>query len=397
MLAIILSPIYLFIVTFAINRWFKFINELKLSNCKVSKFLKYASFIMYLLTLCIPVGFLTNNAQIKRICTIIGNYWLGVSIYLMLGVLVGELVLYVLRKIRKDKYNSKYARFNCVVCVILFTVFMSVYGIINAKIVRKTEYDIKIDKQCFNTKELTIGLIADTHFGYNIGEAHLKQTVDILNESNCDFVVIAGDVFDNDFDAIENPEKLIELFNSIKTKYGVYGVLGNHDVEEKILCGFTFDQKELKLASQEMLDFISKANIKILYDQFAYIGGAFYLYGRPDYERPNIGKYKADRNEVYEIVDDIDLSKPVFVIDHAPRDYKELKEAGVDLDLSGHTHDGQIWPTKYACYLIWDNPYGLYQDEGFNAITTSGVGLFGPNIRTFTIPEVCIIHVKFAE
>ena len=91
----------------------------------------------------------------------------------------------------------------------------------------------------------------------------------------------------------------------------------------------------------------------------------------------------------------MDTTKPLFVLDHEPREYDELEKAGVDLMMAGHTHDGQLWPTKIATDIIWENPYGLCVKNAFHAITTSGLGLFGPNMRVGTIAEVCIIHVKF--
>ena len=175
----------------------------------------------------------------------------------------------------------------------------------------------------------------------------------------------------------------------------MYAVLGNHDVEEPILCGFTFNDETLenKLASKEMLDFIRKSGMVLLYDENVIINDSVNLYGRADQERPNLGNIT--RKESGELFKEVDVSKPIMVLDHEPREYDELEKAGVDLMMAGHTHDGQLWPTKIATDIIWENPYGLWVKNAFHAITTSGLGLFGPNMRVGTIAEVCIIHVKF--
>ncbi len=397
MLAAILSPIYLAIIYWVCRRWYKFVDTLEIKNKTLRWWLKHFSWSMFILTLIIGVAFLLpDTTSLKRPLSQIGSYWLGISLYLILYVAVIDLIRWVYSKIKKDKYNNQKARQICTALIIVLTFATSVYGIINAKIVHTTEYTIYVDKDGGNFgDEMTIALFGDPQFGYNIGEAHLKKAVDIINSNNVDLVCIAGDIFDNQYSAIKNPDKLIELFNQIESNYGVYAVLGNHDVEEPILCGFTFNDKDIsnKVASDEMLEFIEKSNINLLYDESVVINDSITLYGRADEERPNLGN--TTRKTTDEIASEVDDDMPFFVLDHEPREYDELKNIGVDLMMAGHTHDGQLWPTKIITDIVWTNSYGLYTNDNFQAITTSGLGLFGPNMRVGTIAEVCIIHVKF--
>ena len=397
MLAAILSPIYLVIIYWVCRRWYKFVDTLEIKNKTLRWWLKHFSWSMFIFTLIIGVAFLLpDTTSLKRPLSQIGSYWLGISLYLILYVAVIDLIRWVYSKIKKDKYNNQKARQICTALIIVLTIATSVYGIINAKIVHTTEYTIYVDKDGGNFgDEMTIALFGDPQFGYNIGEAHLKKAVDIINSNNVDLVCIAGDIFDNQYSAIKNPDKLIELFNQIESNYGVYAVLGNHDVEEPILCGFTFNDKDIsnKVASDEMLEFIEKSNINLLYDESVVINDSITLYGRADEERPNLGN--TTRKTTDEIASEVDDDMPFFVLDHEPREYDELKNIGVDLMMAGHTHDGQLWPTKIITDIVWTNSYGLYTNDNFQAITTSGLGLFGPNMRVGTIAEVCIIHVKF--
>ena len=396
MLALILSPFYVAIIYWVCRRWYKFVNALNIKNKRLEWWLKHFSWSMFILTLIIGVAFLLPESfSLKRPLSQIGSYWLGVSLYLILFVAVIDLIRWIYSKIKKDKYDDFKARIICTILIIVCTTGVSIYGIINAKIVRTTEYTIEIDKDGGDFDEVTIALFGDPQFGYNIGEYHLKQAVDIINSYNVDLVAIAGDIFDNQYSAIKDPDKLIELFNKIESNYGMYAVLGNHDVEEPILCGFTFNDKDIssKVASEEMLEFIEKSNITLLYDENVIINDSINLYGRADEERPNLGN--TTRKSADEIREEIDTSKPLLVLDHEPRDYDELEAIGTDLMMAGHTHDGQLWPTKIATDIIWTNPYGLYVNNNFYAITTSGLGLFGPNMRVGTIAEVCIIHIKF--
>lgn len=396
MLALILSPFYVAIIYWVCRRWYKFVSALNIKNKRLDFWLKHFSWSMFLLTIFIGLAFiLPEDNFLRRPLFKIGAYWLGISLYLILYVAVIDLLRWIYSKIFKDKYNEFYARTICTLLIIVLTAVTSIYGIINAKIVRTTEYDITINKDGGNFKEMTIAMFGDPQFGYNIGEYHLKQAVDIINKNDVDIVCVVGDIFDNQYSAIKNPDKLIDLFNQIKSKYGMYAVLGNHDVEEPILCGFTFNDETLenKLASKEMLDFIRKSGMVLLYDENVIINDSVNLYGRADQERPNLGNIT--RKESGELFKEVDVSKPIMVLDHEPREYDELEKAGVDLMMAGHTHDGQLWPTKIATDIIWENPYGLWVKNAFHAITTSGLGLFGPNMRVGTIAEVCIIHVKF--
>lgn len=396
MLALILSPFYVAIIYWVCRRWYKFVSALNIKNKRLDFWLKHFSWSMFLLTIFIGLAFiLPEDNFLRRPLFKIGAYWLGISLYLILYVAVIDLLRWIYSKVFKDKYNEFYARTICTLLIIVLTGVTSIYGIINAKIVRTTEYEITINKDGGNFKEMTIAMFGDPQFGYNIGEYHLKQAVDIINKNDVDIVCVVGDIFDNQYSAIKNPDKLIDLFNQIKSKYGMYAVLGNHDVEEPILCGFTFNDETLenKLASKEMLDFIRKSGMVLLYDENVIINDSVNLYGRADQERPNLGNIT--RKESGELFKEVDVSKPIMVLDHEPREYDELEKAGVDLMMAGHTHDGQLWPTKIATDIIWENPYGLWVKNAFHAITTSGLGLFGPNMRVGTIAEVCIIHVKF--
>lgn len=396
MLALILSPFYVAIIYWVCRRWYKFISALNIKNKRLDFWLKHFSWSMFLLTIFIGLAFiLPEDNFLRRPLFKIGAYWLGISLYLILYVALIDLLRWIYSKVFKDKYNDFYARTICALLIIVLTGVTSIYGIINAKIVRTTEYEITINKDGGNFKEMTIAMFGDPQFGYNIGEYHLKQAVDIINKNDVDIVCVVGDIFDNQYSAIKNPDKLIDLFKQIKSKYGMYAVLGNHDVEEPILCGFTFndDDIENKLASKEMLDFIRKSGMVLLYDENVIINNSVNLYGRADQERPNLGNIT--RKESGDLFKEVDVSKPIMVLDHEPREYDELEKTGVDLMMAGHTHDGQLWPAKIATDIIWENPYGLWVKNAFHAITTSGLGLFGPNMRVGTIAEVCIIHVKF--
>ena len=86
---------------------------------------------------------------------------------------------------------------------------------------------------------------------------------------------------------------------------------------------------------------------------------------------------------------------PILVIDHQPREFQELADAGVDVDFSGHTHDGQLFPLNLTGAIIWENPCGLYKKDNMYSIVTSGVGFYGPGVRVGTKAEVVNVKINF--
>lgn len=190
----------------------------------------------------------------------------------------------------------------------------------------------------------------------------MRQMVEKINLLQPDLVIVAGDIFDNEYEAIENPEETARVLRGIHSKYGVYACYGNHDIQEPILAGFTFGQKGEKKASDPRMDaFMEKAGFRLLREEAVLIDNAFYVYGRPDYERPGRG---IDRRKTpQELAESMDMSKPVIVMDHEPRELQELADAGVDVDLCGHTHDGQLFPGNLLINLLWENSCGYLKKE----------------------------------
>lgn len=395
MLAIYLSPVYI-LINFYFVRWL--LRWLKACNTVTSHpWIKYPVIGIYIFfASSILTGFLLPHCFLERLLKRIGNYWYGVTLYTALTIMTADIIRNILKRCRfvnKEKLHSRKTFVTSgAVCLIIIAA-TSLYGVINARIIRTTSYEITVDKP-YASRQLNIVLAADLHMGYNIGRSHIRQMVDKINACNPDLVVIAGDIFDNDYDALDNPEELIEILSGIKSKYGVYACYGNHDIKEKVLAGFTFKNKNEKPVSDSRMDeFLEKAGIKLLKDEYVLIDDSFYLYGRPDAERP--GRDITVRKTPEEIVSQLDTSKPIIVIDHEPKELSELSAAGVDIDLCGHTHDGQLFPLNIINGIIWENPCGFLKKGNMSNIVTSGVGLYGPFMRVGTIPEICSIKVNF--
>lgn len=382
-------PAY-FLLIFIFYKQVRYINK----YFRGSKLLIALSAIYLLISpLSIPAAFFSpRGTLLRRILSNIGNYWMGFNLHFVLAMGVCFLIRLIVKLVKKDKYNLRLAQKITNVAVVSFTILMSVYGIVNAQNLKVTTYDVTVDKSS-KQDELNVVLIADLHLGYSVGVKQMERMVNRINELQPDVVVVAGDIFDNEFSAIYNPVRLAEILRGINSKYGVYAVYGNHDIEEDILCGFTFSDDDVTQVTsiKEMDDFIENCGFTFLYDEAILINDDFYIYGRPDEERPNFGN--DSRLEAEKITEGLDLSKLIICVDHEPHDQKKLSAAGVDVDLNGHTHAGQLFPGNIIINFFWDIAYGYKNFDGMHNIVTSGVGLFGPNMRTFTKAEIAQVKI----
>lgn len=390
MLAVYLSPIYIIANSYLLirlHRWLGTCNPLfrKTGIC-VAISLAYVFLAASLL-----IAFFLPIGPARRIMKLISNYWLGILLYLILAVLMADAICFLLFLITKRRLKCRTAAAGGICAVVVLV--LSAWGAYNARIIQVTPYEITVNKDGGRLENLNVVLAADLHLGYNIGTAHMMQMVDKINEQNADLVVFAGDIFDNEYEALDDPEELIAVLQKIQSKHGVYACYGNHDVEEKILAGFTFGGNKKKESSIQMDEFLERAGIHLLQDEAVLIDDSFYLYGRPDAQRPGRGINM--RKTAAELMGELDTEKPVIVIDHEPKELQELADAGVDIDLCGHTHDGQMFPANLITALMWENSYGYLKKDHMHTIVTSGVGLFGPNMRVGTIAEICPITVHF--
>ena len=451
MTALLLSPLYIIFHIHALCLIYKWMGCCKKNFNNI--FVKIIVGVIYgILVLSLPIGTVLHAGGLQRLLMTIGNFTLGASLYEAFVVIVADIFILIsqkrknkkeakaalkeekkaLKEAKKASKNEKQAAESVITeaetvenkeadseeiiseaaeeadkktdnkglafiggLAAAVIVLLCVIGVINARIIRTSEYQITIDKKVEWMKELNVVMVGDFHLGYNVGTRQMKKMVKKINAQNPDIVLIVGDVFDNDYDALDDPDELKTILKDIDSRYGVYAVYGNHDVQEKRLAGFPFGKNKDKAPDERMEKFLEDAGIEMLRDEYILVDNKFYIYGRPDADRPGKGVEK--RKTAEEIVKGLNMSKPVIVMDHQPKELAKLSQAGVDLDLSGHTHNGQIWPCNLLNRLIWDNSYGYSKLGDMHSIVTSGVGVFGPNMRIGTRAEICHIEIKMGN
>ena len=219
--------------------------------------------------------------------------------------------------------------------------------------------------------------------------------VEKVNEQNADIVLIAGDIFDNTVDGIDDPESVKASLRSMKSRLGVYACWGNHDVAERLFSGFSTKKLENTQRSGQMERFVRDSGIIMLEDEARLIDDSFYVIGRKDYE--NAGDGTHERMSLAGLMADIDTDKLVISLEHEPRFLKQNADAGVDVMLCGHTHDGQFFPLNIAIRTAWENPAGLKKVGGMTSVVTSGVGVYGPDMRIGTDADISVVDIHFTR
>ncbi len=394
MTAFLLAPFYILVNVYVVRWMIRWMGAC--SHIFQSAVFRAVFIIFYILIASsLLTGFLINKPEfLHRILKNTGNYFLGTFLYIILVIVVVDLV----RLILKYVFHARFLEFRSTfvitgfVCMALI-ILISVYGILHVGTIKVTPYKVTVNKKVKDMDSLKIVLLADTHFGYSINCRHAQKMVEKINAQDPDIVCIAGDIFDNDYDAISDPEGVCNALKSIKSRYGVYACWGNHDLDEPILAGFTFGGKKKDQADPRMEQLLRDANIHLLTDEAELIDEKFYVVGRNDSSRTH--KLGGQRLSPAQLTKDLDLDKPVIFIDHQPKQLQETADAGADLDLCGHTHDGQIFPGNLFIHLFWENSFGYLKKDKMHNIVTSGVGVWGPDMRVGTNCEICPITVHF--
>ena len=395
MIAIYLAPIYL-LLNLYILRWAYLWMGTCHSILRTLAFRLIFAVIYVILSTSLLTGFLIKKPKsLHRMLKITGNYFLGIFLYVLMVVMMADLGRILLKYVFHVSWIHSRIAFTIVgaICALLI-VFLSIRGVFHAKYIKVTPYEVTINKTIPGKDSLKVVLLADTHFGYNAGVLHARELVRKINRQNPDLVCIAGDIFDNEYDAIHDPDKLEKVLRGIRSTYGIYACWGNHDLNEEILAGFTFKHKGDDISDikdPRMKKFLEASNIHMLEDEAVLIDNSFYVIGRKDSSL--IEKIHETRKAPAQLTNKLDKDKPIIVIDHQPKELQELADAGVDLDLCGHTHDGQTFPGNFTIKLMWENSCGSLTKDNMTNITTSGAGVWGPAMRIGTDSEICSIRL----
>ena len=346
----------------------------------------------------LPIAFALEQGGLHKALLTVGNAVEGFTILLLFAYVVLEIICLLLRLIPAGRRlvrahgPRKLALGAAVWAVCLMT---CVYGTLHASQLTVKRYDVRVAKPCGSMDSLRVALVADLHLGNTIGARRVQDMVRVINEQDADLVIFAGDIFDNSVDEMYDPEAVKEALRSIESRLGVYGCWGNHDVRGRLFSGFTTDAPGTCVRTPAMDDFMSDSGVTMLADEAVLVDGSLWLVGRKDYS--NDGEGGRSRAALEALLSPLDMSLPVLVMDHQPRFLQESADAGVDVLFSGHTHDGQTFPINLVMNREWEKPSGMLIKGSMASIVTSGVGLYGPDMRLGTDADVTVVDISFAQ
>ncbi|OGU55676.1 MAG: hypothetical protein A2V66_01945 [Ignavibacteria bacterium RBG_13_36_8] len=311
----------------------------------------------------------------------IGSFWIAFMFYFFLAFLLIDLLRLMnhFTGLFPELITTNYEKVKHITALVVVAVvtLMVIAGHINTKFPVIKRINIQIDKKITYLKELRIAVVSDIHLGTIVGKAYARKVVSKINSLNPDLILMPGDIIDEDIAPVLN-NNICEELQKLKSKYGTYAVTGNHEYIGGVRAA---------------VDYLTKNNINIISDTAITIDNKFVLVGREDRA---IGQFTGGkRKPLKEIVKDIDFSLPVILMDHQPFVLNEAEENGINLQLSGHTHHGQMWPLNYITQKIYEVSWGYLQKGNTHYYVSCGVGGWGPPIRTVSRPEIIELVLKF--
>ena len=293
--------------------------------------------IYLLLCALLPVSVLLPRTAFAKRLEWAGSYWTCFQLTFCFAAIVD----YVSETVISDCLHLVGKPHDPLVSLVifLFTAGITLYGAIHAKKLHKTEYTCHVTKS-LETDPLRIVQISDLHIGAINDAKCIRKVVSEVNTCLPDIVCITGDTFSSGLQNAVEVDQIIAELQGIRSKYGVYACLGNHDY-----------YSDMTTAER----FFKQAHMKLLRDEAIQVAGVT-LIGRED-AAPE-GKPRPERKTMAAFLQGINTDKPNIVLDHQPGDLTQEMNCGVDLVLSGHTHAGQFFPVQLFSRFFFPHNYG---------------------------------------
>lgn len=306
----------------------------------------------------------------------IGSFWLAFMLYLTLAALLIDIVRIFNSVFHFLPVFTPVMKLRLGIIVFSAVSLLVIAGHINALWINVKEIPLTIHKKVTGNPEVKILMASDLHLGVLIGERREKRLLEIVNEQKPDLVLLCGDLVDGEIAPVLR-KNLGRHIQEIKTPLGVYAILGNHEYIGGI---------------DKTLPYLKSININVLIDETVTLPNGIQLVGRNDRSG---SRFTNGLKSLPELLTGTNPERPVVVMNHQPYNLDEVAKSNVDLHLSGHTHDGQLWPFHYMTKAIFELSWGLMKKENTNFYVSCGFGTWGPSVRIGNRPEVVVFKVKF--
>lgn len=329
------------------------------------------------------VGEKTGLFQDNHLLILIGSMWLAFLLYAVLFTLAIDLVRvfnYFFNFLPDQEWMiNKNIPLKLMGLVAILTSAIVLAGSAIAFSPAVKTIELTVNKRAEGMESLNIVMASDIHLGNIVGTGQLEKLAKKINSLNPDIVLFPGDIFD------ENLKPVIKnnhgyIMESINARYGVYAVTGNHEYIGGVNAAVAY---------------LKKHGVKLLRDEAVVIDNSFILAGREDISISRFSDLK--RKDLPAILDTVRNDLPVILMDHQPYSIHESVKEDVSLHLSGHTHNGQLWPFNYITGAIYDISHGHKNINNTHVYVSNGYGTWGPPVRTTGRPEIVNIKITFTE
>lgn len=338
--------------------------------------------VFFFLVLSYPVGRFLERlipSYGSELVAKIGAFWLGAMLYLVIIFLVVDIIKMINSLTGFPSIwtysNSIDFRQKLVIGVYSIVAIILLFGHINALYPRVNRLSISTSKEFSYNQVLKIGMASDIHLGTIISNGRLERFVKMMNDQNPDIILLAGDIFDEDLGPVIKND-MGKLLSQLKAPLGVFAITGNHEYIGGV---------------GPAVKYLEDHNIKVLQDTTFTIDGILNIIGRDDRQSSVMGG--GIRKDLKAIASNVDKGLYTILMDHQPYNLNEAVENGVDLQLSGHTHHGQMFPFNFITKAIFEVSKGLKKIENTYVYVSTGFGTWGPPVRIGNRPEIAVIEV----
>jgi predicted MPP superfamily phosphohydrolase len=338
----------------------------------------------WIVALSFPAGRLLEKVWPSAISDLLiwmGSFWLAALLYFLIAIVLLDLLRFTnhfmpfFPRVIADNYPQ--AKYLIAAGVLGGVGLLLLGGHINSVMPRIKQLNLVIAKKTPHIKKLNVAVVTDIHLGTIIGRSRFDLIVDKINRLDPDLVLLPGDIVDEDLAPVIK-QNLGESLLNIKSRFGVYASTGNHEYIGGV---------------EKACDYLTKHNITMLRDRSIKIDDSFFLVGRED--RSMSWATERQRKDLADLMAEVDKSYPIILMDHQPFALEEAAQQGVDLQLSGHTHNAQMWPLNYIVQSIYKLAWGYTRIGNTHYYVSDGVGTWGPPVRIGSYPEIVNIIINF--
>ena len=343
--------------------------------------------IFLAIVLAYPAGRIAMSFGRNSLSTLVvkaGSFHLALMLYLFLGVLIVDFVRLVnaFWPFGPKSWAGGPGRLGLTLFVLVagLAIIVVAGGAINAGRPRVRELSVSIDKPAGGRRGLTVVVASDLHLGTIAGSTRLRMFVERANALAPDLVLLPGDIVDESVTAREE-EAMTSIFQELRPPLGVYSVLGNHEYYGDL---------------ERNLSYLRRWGVRVLQDEAVLVGGTIWLIGRRDPTALRRGEARTAVEEIKRQAG-VDPRLPLILLDHQPIGLEEAERAGIDFELSGHTHAGQLFPLNLINKLIYEQNWGSLLKGKTRYYVSCGLGTWGPPVRTGSVPEIVLLRLGFEE